>query len=196
MNSCSKNKVKIPVKELQFEKYLRYWWLAPLVIQVWVDSCSFWLQERDVEDAAQIMKALAVHRFCNKKVRIIVEVLEPETQGSAVWDQTDNRGIEVICPIKYHYRMIARRFFIIHYLCIHWYLRSHIFLCFKTEIVSLTYNMVLSIINIKKYFGGWVWLQLPCERAIHIYNKPLYFRDQDQNVSSEFLCVRILSQLW
>ncbi|KAG0597480.1 hypothetical protein M758_UG342600 [Ceratodon purpureus] len=65
-------------------------------------------QDREVEDAGQIMKALAVHRFCNKEVRIIVEVLEPETQTSAVWDNIDNRGIEVVCPIKYHYRMIAR----------------------------------------------------------------------------------------
>ena len=67
------------------------------------------LQDREVEDAGQIMKALAVHRFCSKDVRIIVEVLEPDTQTSAVWDQLDDKSIEIICPIKYHYRMIARR---------------------------------------------------------------------------------------
>lgn len=55
------------------------------------------------------MKALAVHRFCGNAVRIIVEVLEPETQVSAVWDETEKGGIEVICPIKLHYKMIARR---------------------------------------------------------------------------------------
>ena len=74
---------------------------------------NFLLQDHEVEDAAQIVKALAVHRFCSKDVRIIVEVLEPLTQASAVWDQTDNR-VEVVCPIKYHYKMIARRYFIIH----------------------------------------------------------------------------------
>lgn len=63
-----------------------------------------------MEDAAQIVKALAVHRFCQNKVRIIVEVLEPETQNSAVWDETESGGIEIICPIKVHYRMIARRY--------------------------------------------------------------------------------------
>lgn len=67
------------------------------------------MQNRDVEDAAQIVKALAVHRFCSKEVRIIVEVLDPLTQASAVWDQTDNR-VEVVCPIKYHYKMMARRY--------------------------------------------------------------------------------------
>ena len=71
------------------------------------------LQDREIEDAAQIVKALAVHRFCSTDVRIIVEVLEPLTQTSAVWDQTDNR-VEVVCPIKYHYKMIARRYYIIH----------------------------------------------------------------------------------
>jgi hypothetical protein len=70
------------------------------------------------------MKALAVHRICNKEVRVIVEVLEPETQTSAVWDQTDNRGLEVICPIKFHLRMIARRFF-------HYPLSMHTMICQK-----------------------------------------------------------------
>lgn len=71
-------------------------------------------QDRGLEDAAQIVKALAVHRYCNNtdtnNIRIIVEILEPETEASAVWDLTENRGIEVICPIKFHFRMIARRF--------------------------------------------------------------------------------------
>ncbi|XP_024367760.1 uncharacterized protein [Physcomitrium patens] len=69
-------------------------------------------KDRGVEDAAQIVKALAIQRYCNDHVRIIVEVLEPATQASAVWDLTDNRGIEVICPIKFHYRMIARSCFV------------------------------------------------------------------------------------
>jgi potassium large conductance calcium-activated channel subfamily M alpha protein 1 len=61
-----------------------------------------------VEDAAQIVKALAVHRFCGDQVRVIVEVLEPETQNSAVWDEMHKGAIEVICPVKIHYKMIAR----------------------------------------------------------------------------------------
>lgn len=68
-------------------------------------------QDWGVEDAAQIVKALAVHRYCNNdEIRIIAEVLEPETEASAVWDLTEKSGIEVICPIKYHFRMIARRY--------------------------------------------------------------------------------------
>jgi potassium large conductance calcium-activated channel subfamily M alpha protein 1 len=62
-----------------------------------------------MEDSAQIVKALAVHRFCGDKVRVIVEVLEPETQTSTVWDETRKGGIEIICPVKIHYKMIARR---------------------------------------------------------------------------------------
>jgi potassium large conductance calcium-activated channel subfamily M alpha protein 1 len=66
-------------------------------------------EDPKVEDAAQIVKALAVHRFCGEHVRVIVEVLDPETQNSAVWDETYKGGIEIICPIKVHYKMIARR---------------------------------------------------------------------------------------
>ncbi|KAG0559141.1 hypothetical protein KC19_10G082400 [Ceratodon purpureus] len=72
------------------------------------------VEDRSLEDAAQMVKALAVHRYCNDigntthSTRIIVEVLEPETEASAVWDFTENRGIEVICPIKFHFKMIAR----------------------------------------------------------------------------------------
>ncbi len=66
-------------------------------------------QDSKMEDSAQIVKALAVHRFCGDKVRVIVEVLEPETQTSTVWDETRKGGIEIICPVKIHYKMIARR---------------------------------------------------------------------------------------
>jgi hypothetical protein len=62
-----------------------------------------------VEDAAQIVKALAVHHFCGDQVRVIVEVLEPETQNSAVWDEMHKGAIEIICPVKIHYKMIAQR---------------------------------------------------------------------------------------
>jgi potassium large conductance calcium-activated channel subfamily M alpha protein 1 len=62
-----------------------------------------------VEDAAQIVKALAVQRFCGGQVRVIVEVLEPETQNSAVWDEMHKGAIEIICPVKIHYKMIAQR---------------------------------------------------------------------------------------
>jgi potassium large conductance calcium-activated channel subfamily M alpha protein 1 len=62
-----------------------------------------------VEDAAQIVRALAVNRHCGNKVRIIVEVLEPATQTCAVWDETESGAIEVICPAKIHYKMLSRR---------------------------------------------------------------------------------------
>lgn len=62
-----------------------------------------------MEDAAQVVRALSVHRFCQGKVRIILEVLEAETQASAVWDETRSGNIEVICPSKIHYKMMARR---------------------------------------------------------------------------------------
>ncbi|KAH9541015.1 hypothetical protein CY35_14G037400 [Sphagnum magellanicum] len=65
-------------------------------------------EDSKVEDAAQIVKALAVHRFCGDQVRVIVEVLEPETQNSAVWDEMHKGAIEIICPVKIHYKMIAR----------------------------------------------------------------------------------------
>lgn len=38
-------------------------------------------------------------------------------------------------------------------------------------------------------------MQLRCERAIHLHNESLHVRDQDQDISIEFVCVRILSQL-
>ncbi|BBN17112.1 protein MpBK2A [Marchantia polymorpha subsp. ruderalis] len=66
-----------------------------------------------VEDSAQIVRALAVHRFCRgqrhrRDMRILLEVLDPETQTSAVWDESHAGGIEVICPVKVHYKMMAR----------------------------------------------------------------------------------------
>ncbi|CAM6125487.1 unnamed protein product [Calypogeia fissa] len=71
-------------------------------------------ENHQVEDAAQIVRALAVHRFCinssrsRRKVRIIIEVLDPETQRSSVWDQADRACIEVICAVTIHYKMMAR----------------------------------------------------------------------------------------
>lgn len=61
------------------------------------------------------MRALAVHRFCRihgeitHPIRIIVEVLDPATQRSAVWDEKYIGSIEVICPTKIHYILMARR---------------------------------------------------------------------------------------
>lgn len=99
------------------------------------------------------MKALAIHRFCNMEVRIIVEVLEPATETSAVWDQTDNRGIEVVCPIKYHYRMIGRRYF-------HYPLSMHALKCHLSHIYHFQKQMKIIIGNItnecNKCFDDWV----------------------------------------
>ena len=55
------------------------------------------IQDPDAEDAAQIMRALSVHRHCGSQVRVIVELLKPEKQVNAIWDDTKN-GIEIICP--------------------------------------------------------------------------------------------------
>jgi len=74
----------------------------------WCTGCSL-SQDTKVEDAAQIVRALAVNRHCGNKVRIIVEVLEPGTQTCAVWDETESGAIEVICPAKIHYKMLSRR---------------------------------------------------------------------------------------
>ncbi|XP_024390173.1 uncharacterized protein [Physcomitrium patens] len=60
------------------------------------------------EDAIQVVRALAVHRVCGHTVRIIVEVLDPITQTSAVWDETQSGRIEIICPAKLHYQMLSR----------------------------------------------------------------------------------------
>ncbi|BFI31359.1 protein MpBK2B [Marchantia polymorpha subsp. ruderalis] len=71
-----------------------------------------------LEDSAQIMRALAVHRFCRihgeitHPIRIIVEVLDPATQRSAVWDEKYTGSIEVICPTKIHYILMARSCFV------------------------------------------------------------------------------------
>ncbi|KAL2632695.1 hypothetical protein R1flu_004174 [Riccia fluitans] len=60
------------------------------------------------------MRALSVYRFCRTNgskahhIRIIVEVLNPATQRSAVWDEKYSGSIEVICPTKIHYKLMAR----------------------------------------------------------------------------------------
>jgi hypothetical protein len=67
-------------------------------------------QNTKAEDAVQVVRALAVHRVCGHPVRIIVEVLDPTTQTSAVWDETQSGRIEIICPAKLHYKMLSRRY--------------------------------------------------------------------------------------
>ncbi|CAM6088465.1 unnamed protein product [Calypogeia fissa] len=75
-------------------------------------------EDKKVEDSAQIVRTLAVHRFCRvnchdkERSRIIVEVMDPETQQSAVWDEVHPGYVEVICPAKIHYKMMARSCFV------------------------------------------------------------------------------------
>jgi potassium large conductance calcium-activated channel subfamily M alpha protein 1 len=65
-------------------------------------------QDPDAEDAAQIVRTLAVHRHCGSKVRVIVELLKPEKAASAIWDDTD-QGIEIICLEVIRFKLLARR---------------------------------------------------------------------------------------
>ncbi|KAJ7563620.1 hypothetical protein O6H91_03G117500 [Diphasiastrum complanatum] len=65
-------------------------------------------KDTKIEDETQIVRALTVNSFCHNSVRIIVEVLDPEMQNSAIWDNTRGKAIEVICPIKLHFKMLSR----------------------------------------------------------------------------------------
>jgi hypothetical protein len=66
------------------------------------------VQDPDAEDAAQIVRTLAVHRHCGSKVRVIVELLKPEKAASAIWDDTD-QGIEIMCLDVIRFKLLARR---------------------------------------------------------------------------------------
>jgi potassium large conductance calcium-activated channel subfamily M alpha protein 1 len=65
-------------------------------------------KDPDAEDAAQIVRTLAVHRHCGSQVRVIVELLKPEKAASAIWDDTD-QGIEIICLEVIRFKLLARR---------------------------------------------------------------------------------------
>ncbi|KAH8961722.1 hypothetical protein BDL97_05G064000 [Sphagnum fallax] len=64
-------------------------------------------KDPDAEDAAQIVRTLAVHRHCGSQVRVIVELLKPEKAASAIWDDTD-QGIEIICLEVIRFKLLAR----------------------------------------------------------------------------------------
>ncbi len=78
-----------------------------LMLQNFVDSPRV-TQDPDAEDAAQIVRTLAVHRHCGSQVRVIVELLKPEKAASAIWDDTD-QGIEIICLEVIRFKLLARR---------------------------------------------------------------------------------------
>ena len=63
------------------------------------------------EDNTQIVRALAVHRFCGPGTRIIVDVLRPETETSQVWKTLDREehNLQVVCLDRIRYRMLSRR---------------------------------------------------------------------------------------
>jgi potassium large conductance calcium-activated channel subfamily M alpha protein 1 len=66
------------------------------------------VQDPDAEDAAQIVRTLAVHRHCGSQVRVIVELLKPEKAASAIWDDTD-QAIEIMCLDVIRFKLLARR---------------------------------------------------------------------------------------
>jgi hypothetical protein len=54
------------------------------------------------------VRTLAVHRHCGSKVRVIVELLQPERAAGAIWDDTEH-GIEIICLDQIRFKLLARR---------------------------------------------------------------------------------------
>lgn len=65
-------------------------------------------QDPEAEDAAQIVRTLSVHRYCGPGVRVIVEMLNPEKESSAIWDDVGNE-VEIICPEAIRFKLLARR---------------------------------------------------------------------------------------
>eukprot|EP00850_Spirogloea_muscicola_P017220 SM000146S00940 [mRNA] locus=s146:6786:14369:- [translate_table: standard] len=59
-----------------------------------------------IADSAQFVRALAVHRHCGAQVRVIVEVLKPESENNAIWDDTQH-GVEVICMGVLRFKLLA-----------------------------------------------------------------------------------------
>jgi len=64
-------------------------------------------KDPEAEDAAQIVRTLAVHRHCGSKVRVVVELLQPEKAAGAIWDETE-QGIEIICLDLTRFKLLAR----------------------------------------------------------------------------------------
>ncbi|KAL3677579.1 hypothetical protein R1sor_027527 [Riccia sorocarpa] len=65
-------------------------------------------QDPEAEDATQILRTLAVHRQCGSPLRIIVELLKPERQTNAIWDDATS-GIEIICFESIRFKLLSRR---------------------------------------------------------------------------------------
>ncbi|GLJ07331.1 hypothetical protein SUGI_0064550 [Cryptomeria japonica] len=61
----------------------------------------------DAEDAAQFVRTLSVHRHCGTGVRVIVEMLKPENQNSAILDDVGDE-IEIVCPEAIRFQLLAR----------------------------------------------------------------------------------------
>ncbi|KAH9312112.1 hypothetical protein KI387_027147, partial [Taxus chinensis] len=61
----------------------------------------------DAEDAAQFVRTLSVHRHCGTGVRVIVEMLKPENQDSAILDDAGDE-IEIVCPEAIRFQLLAR----------------------------------------------------------------------------------------
>lgn len=63
----------------------------------------------DAEDAVQFVRTLTVHRHCGPRVRVIVEMLKPENEDSAILDDAEN-VIEIICPEAIRFQLLACSF--------------------------------------------------------------------------------------
>lgn len=69
------------------------------------------LKNADAEDAAQFVRTLSVHRHCGTGVRVVVEMLKPENQNSAILDDVGDE-IEIVCPEAIRFQLLARRLLI------------------------------------------------------------------------------------
>eukprot|EP00897_Mesotaenium_endlicherianum_P002217 jgi/Mesen1/2022/ME000148S01122 len=70
---------------------------AASAVYLLADSAA---EDPAAEDSAQVVRALSVFRYCGAASRIIVEVLQPETETSAVWGGIAGPSVEVVCYVK------------------------------------------------------------------------------------------------
>lgn len=128
-------------------------------------SLEPFLQDPEAEDAAQIVRTLAVHRHCGPKVRVVVELLQPEKAAGAIWDETD-QGIEIICLDLTRFKLLARRFSSLYpletILMLYWFLLQVCVLC---SVFRLFINME----------GCPVLQQLSYQRLVNIHNQSFSF---------------------
>lgn len=119
-----------------------------------------------------------MHRHCGSKVRVIVELLQPEKAAGAIWDETEH-GIEIICLDLTRFKLLARR---LSHVCV--FLCNFIFYPFRwLFIFSLTrYFINMKICNVLQ--------QLSYQRFVNIYNQSFslwtrYFKTIERPLDDE-----------